>query len=82
MSAPNLKHLLANRKLKLGHSVFEFNSRASAKSSQPPESISSSSTWNIPVWHRGRQARHFQLPRGNLPVMVRPPSTPTITSRA
>ena len=76
MSAPNLKRLLANRKLKLGHSVFEFNSPGLGQ-------IIAAARVDfifLDMEHSGfgiadakRAISSFRA--GNLPVMVRPPSS-------
>jgi len=75
MAIPNLKRMLASRKLKLGHSVFEFNSPGLG------QIIAAAGIDFIfmDMEHSGfgigdvkRAITGFRA--GNLPVMVRPPS--------
>ena len=74
MAIPNLKRMLASRKLKLGHSVFEFNSPGLG------QIIAAAGIDFIfmDMEHSGfgigdvkRAITGFRA--GNLPVMVRPP---------
>ena len=75
MAVPNLKRMLSSRKLKLGHSVFEFNSPGLGQ-------IIAAANVDfvfLDMEHSGfgidevkRAITSFRA--GNLPVMVRPPS--------
>ena len=74
MAIPNLKRMLASRKLKLGHSVFEFNSPGLCQ-------IIAAAGINfifMDMEHSGFGIGASNAPlsifwTGNLPVMVHPP---------